>query len=128
VTLLQRKSGKLGRNLGKTTGWIHRAALAMKEVEMVGGVNYERITPQGLWVTYGETRRDGQLIKIEKPDDAQLGLGLEKGPTDVPKDKAAEMLRQLSIAESVIRLLIQAYRDQFAADINESLIVELYSR
>ncbi|MFN7757877.1 MAG: FAD-dependent oxidoreductase [Betaproteobacteria bacterium] len=65
VTLLQRKSGKLGRNLGKTTGWIHRAALAMKEVEMVGGVNYERITPQGLWVTYGETRRDGQLIECD---------------------------------------------------------------
>jgi 2,4-dienoyl-CoA reductase (NADPH2) len=65
VTLLQRKSGKLGRNLGKTTGWIHRAALAMKEVEMVGGVNYERITPQGLWVTYGEARRDGQLIECD---------------------------------------------------------------
>jgi 2,4-dienoyl-CoA reductase (NADPH2) len=65
VTLLQRKSGKLGKGLGKTTGWIHRAALQMKKVEMIGGVNYERITPQGLFVTYGEKHADGQLIECD---------------------------------------------------------------
>lgn len=65
ITLLQRKSGKLGAKLGKTTGWIHRASLAMKKVEMIGGVNYERITPQGLFVTYGEARKDGQLIECD---------------------------------------------------------------
>src|SRR5690606_12742953 len=41
VILLQRKPAPLGRNLGKTTGWIHRAALKMKNVHMLGGVNYE---------------------------------------------------------------------------------------
>ena len=65
VTLLQRKAGKLGKGLGKTTGWIHRAALQMKQVEMIGDVNYERITPQGLFVTYGDKRRDGQLIECD---------------------------------------------------------------
>jgi 2,4-dienoyl-CoA reductase (NADPH2) len=65
VTLLQRKAGKLGKGLGKTTGWIHRAALQMKRVEMIGGVNYERIGPQGLFVTYGEKRLDGQLIECD---------------------------------------------------------------
>jgi len=65
VTLLQRKAGKLGKGLGKTTGWIHRAALQMKRVEMIGGVNYERIGPQGLFVTYGEKRQDGQLIECD---------------------------------------------------------------
>ncbi len=65
ITLLQRKAGKLGKGLGKTTGWIHRAALQMKQVEMIGGVNYERITPQGLFVTYGEQRKDGQLIECD---------------------------------------------------------------
>ena len=65
VTLLQRKAGKLGKGLGKTTGWIHRAALQMKQVEMIGGVNYERITPQGLFVTYGEKRQDGRLIECD---------------------------------------------------------------
>ena len=65
VTLLQRKAGKLGKGLGKTTGWIHRAALQMKQVEMIGGVNYERIMPGGLFVTYGEERKDGQLIECD---------------------------------------------------------------
>ncbi len=65
ITLLQRKKGKLGAGLGKTTGWIHRAALKMKNVEMVGGVNYERITPEGLWVSYGEGREDLQLIEVD---------------------------------------------------------------
>jgi len=65
VTLLQRKAGKLGKGLGKTTGWIHRAALLMKNVEMIGGVNYERITPEGIVVSYGEQRRDGQLIECD---------------------------------------------------------------
>jgi 2,4-dienoyl-CoA reductase (NADPH2) len=65
VTLLQRKAGKLGKGLGKTTGWIHRASLAMKQVEMLGGVNYERITPEGLFVTFGEQRRDGTLIECD---------------------------------------------------------------
>jgi len=65
VTLLQRKAGKPGKTLGKTTGWIHRAALQMKQVEMLGGVNYERITPQGLFVTYGDKRSDGQLIECD---------------------------------------------------------------
>jgi 2,4-dienoyl-CoA reductase (NADPH2) len=65
VTLLQRKAGKLGKGLGKTTGWIHRAALQMKQVEMIGGVNYERITPQGLFITYGEKHSDGQFIECD---------------------------------------------------------------
>jgi 2,4-dienoyl-CoA reductase (NADPH2) len=48
VTMLQRKPERLGKRLGKTTGWIHRAALAMKEVEMRPGVAYARVVPEGL--------------------------------------------------------------------------------
>ena len=51
VTLLQRKAEKLGKRLGKTTGWVHRAGLQMHAVEMLGGVSYERIDAQGLHVT-----------------------------------------------------------------------------
>jgi len=65
ITLLQRKPGKLGGGLGKTTGWIHRAALKMKQVEMLSGVNYEAITAEGLWVSYGEKRADTQLIAVD---------------------------------------------------------------
>ena len=65
VTLLQRKKGKLGDGLGKTTGWIHRATLKMKEVQMVGGVNYERIADEGLLVSYGEQRADPTWIACD---------------------------------------------------------------
>ena len=34
----------------------------MKHVEMIGGVNYERITPEGLFITYGEKHSEGQFI------------------------------------------------------------------
>jgi 2,4-dienoyl-CoA reductase (NADPH2) len=50
VTLCQRRPGKPGRTLGRTTGWIHRAALAMKGVEMLSGLAYERIDADGLHV------------------------------------------------------------------------------
>ena len=61
VTLVQRRKGKHGKDLGKTTGWIHRAALAMKEVRLVGGARYERIDETGLHLT-GE---DGAPIHVE---------------------------------------------------------------
>jgi 2,4-dienoyl-CoA reductase (NADPH2) len=51
VWLLQRTPGNLGKRLNKTTGWVHRAALKMKGVKMLGGVNYERIDDAGLHVT-----------------------------------------------------------------------------
>lgn len=65
VTLLQRKAEKLGRRLGKTTGWIHRMSLQRKEVEMIGGVHYERIDADGLHVTFGPERRDPRLIEAD---------------------------------------------------------------
>jgi len=51
VHLLQRKPGRPGAGLGKTTGWIHRAALKMKRVEMLGGVQYLGIDDAGLHTT-----------------------------------------------------------------------------
>ena len=65
VTLLQRKKGKLGAGLGKTTGWIHRTTLKMKQVQMVSGVNYERIADEGLLVSYGDKREDPTWIACD---------------------------------------------------------------
>ena len=65
VTLLQRKPGKHGANLGKTTGWIHRATLKMKNVRMIGGVNYERVSDQGLLISYGENRTDPTWLEVD---------------------------------------------------------------
>jgi 2,4-dienoyl-CoA reductase (NADPH2) len=65
VVLLQRKAKALGKSLGKTTGWIHRAALKMKGVEMMGGVNYERIDDAGLHVSFGEARENPTVIACD---------------------------------------------------------------
>ncbi len=65
VTLLQRKAQKLGKGLGKTTGWIHRATLKMKGVDMIGGVNYEKITPEGLHISTGEARENPRLLEVD---------------------------------------------------------------
>ena len=72
VTLIQRKAEKHGKRLGKTTGWIHRAALKMKNVEFVGGVNYEKIDDAGLHVSFGEARETPTLIEV---DDVVLCAG-----------------------------------------------------
>jgi 2,4-dienoyl-CoA reductase (NADPH2) len=50
VYLLQRKKEKMGKRLGKTTGWIHRSSLKHKKVKMIPGVSYERIDDQGLHI------------------------------------------------------------------------------
>lgn len=65
VWLLQRKPEKPGRSLGKTTGWIHRAALAAKGVRMIGGVNYERIDEKGLHITHGPERKEAELLAVD---------------------------------------------------------------
>jgi len=51
VFLLQRKTSKVGAGLGKTTGWIHRSSLKKKNVEMLSGVQYDKVDDAGLWVT-----------------------------------------------------------------------------
>jgi 2,4-dienoyl-CoA reductase (NADPH2) len=65
VTLLQRKAEKPGKRLGKTTGWIHRASLMMKDVQMKAGVNYERIDAEGLHISYGEARERPEVIACD---------------------------------------------------------------
>jgi 2,4-dienoyl-CoA reductase (NADPH2) len=65
ITLLQRKTGKLGAKLGKTTGWIHRAILKMNNVQMIADVNYERIGDEGLLVSYGDKRENPTWIDVD---------------------------------------------------------------
>ncbi|MGV6801121.1 MAG: oxidoreductase [bacterium] len=65
VYLLQRKETKHGATLGKTTGWIHRATLRMKKVEMLGDVHYEEIGDQGLKITHGEARENAEWLNVD---------------------------------------------------------------
>ena len=48
VYLLQRKAGKPGAGLAKTTGWIHRISLTKRGVRMIPSCEYHKIDDQGL--------------------------------------------------------------------------------
>ncbi len=50
IFLLQRKQEKMGKHLGKTTGWIHRTELKRKQVKMMAGVSYQKIDDAGLHI------------------------------------------------------------------------------
>jgi len=62
IWLLQRKPGKPGKTLGKTTGWIHRLSLRKRGVHMLGNVSYECIDDRGLHISI-----DGkeQLLEVD---------------------------------------------------------------
>ncbi|UJC79462.1 NADPH-dependent 2,4-dienoyl-CoA reductase [Rhodococcus erythropolis] len=65
VYLLQRKPGRIGAGLAKTTGWVHRAALKNKGVHELSGVNYERIDDSGLHITFGEKHEKPRLLEVD---------------------------------------------------------------
>ncbi|MFI2606549.1 FAD-dependent oxidoreductase [Kitasatospora sp. NPDC018619] len=90
VHLLQRKAGKVGAGLGKTTGWIHRTELKHRGVAMVPGVTYERIDDAGLHLTVdGEPR----LLPV---DTVVLCTGQE------PRRELYEALRERGLAVHLI--------------------------
>ncbi|MFZ2165973.1 MAG: FAD-dependent oxidoreductase, partial [Propionibacteriaceae bacterium] len=60
VHLVQRRTSPIGAGLGRTTGWIHRAVLAQRGVNLVRGATYERIDDAGLHLTV-----DGQPLTLE---------------------------------------------------------------
>jgi 2,4-dienoyl-CoA reductase (NADPH2) len=62
ITLLQRKTSKVGKGLGKTSGWVHRANLVKHGVTMVPGASYKAINDKGLLI---EVNGIEQLIEVD---------------------------------------------------------------
>ncbi len=57
VFLVQRKTTMIGKDLGKTSGWAHRAVLKQSGVEQISGASYDKIDEAGLHLTVdGEPR------------------------------------------------------------------------
>ena len=102
IYLLQRKTSKVGAGLGKTTGWIHRASLKKKGVEMIAGVNYLRVDDNGLWIEIaGEERclnvdnvvicAGQEPLRALVPDLAQKGIKAHLiGGADVAAERDAK--------------------------------------
>ncbi|MDP9565521.1 UNVERIFIED_ORG: 2,4-dienoyl-CoA reductase (NADPH2) [Kosakonia oryzae] len=82
IVMLQRKAGKPGENLGKTTGWIHRATLLSRGVKMIPSVSYQKIDDAGLHLLVGG---EPQLLAV---DNIVICAGQE------PKRELAEPLRE----------------------------------
>lgn len=62
IYLLQRKASKVGKGLGKTSGWVHRSSLMQKGVKMMPGVSYEKIDDLGLHIKIDE---EPQLLEVD---------------------------------------------------------------
>lgn len=80
VYLLQRKASKVGNDLGKTTGWIHRAGLQKKGVNMMPGCEYVKIDDAGLHIRIDTEERildvDNIIICAGQDSLTELSEGL----------------------------------------------------
>mmetsp|Transcript_21227 Transcript_21227/g.42062 ORF Transcript_21227/g.42062 Transcript_21227/m.42062 type:complete len:814 (+) Transcript_21227:414-2855(+) len=68
IILMQRKKGKLGAGLGKTTGWIHRSTLVRSgAVEMITEVSYDMIDDNGhLHITVGsDDKKKNRVLEVD---------------------------------------------------------------
>ncbi|MCW8399720.1 NADPH-dependent 2,4-dienoyl-CoA reductase [Legionella sp. PATHC038] len=95
VYLLQRKKEKMGKRLGKTTGWIHRASLKHKQVKMISGVQYDAIDDEGLHVCINE---QSQILPV---DTVVICAG---------QVELAELFAPLKEAGKVVHLVGGAYK------------------
>ena len=82
IFLCQRKAEGLGKNLGKTTGWIHRLGLIKRGIKMLAGCAYQRIDDQGLHLLVGDEPRvlevDNVVICAGQEPLRELSEGLQK--------------------------------------------------
>jgi 2,4-dienoyl-CoA reductase (NADPH2) len=96
IWLLQRKTGKPGRRLGKTTGWAHRLGLQRRGVHMLAGVEYLGVEADGLRI-----RVDGQERLLEV-DHVVVCAGQE------PLNTLAGELEQSGIAVTLVGGALEA--------------------
>lgn len=89
VVMLQRKPTRMGRSLGKTTGWVHRATVAMGGTEQIVGVTYEKIDSEGLHITVPVEDPQVTLKKIK-----QVKSGTFEGRT-LDRAEKQELLEQI---------------------------------
>ena len=81
IWLLQRKPTPPGRDLGKTTGWVHRLALKRRGVRMLAGVAYGAIDDRGFQIMQGAESRllevDNVVICAGQEPQRELADGIQ---------------------------------------------------
>ena len=105
VYLLQRKDEKLGKRLGKTSGWVHRASLIDKQVQMIGNVSYERIDDDGLHLTVGDEPKtlqvDHVVVCTGQEPLRELQADLETGGATVHLIGGADVAAELDAKRAI---------------------------
>jgi 2,4-dienoyl-CoA reductase (NADPH2) len=105
VYLLQRKAGKMGESLGKSTGWIHRLTLKQRNVTMINAVTYRKIDDDGLHITL---KGKPQIIEVDtivicagQEPNRDLKDGLEKAGMPVHLIGGAELSVELDAKRAI---------------------------
>ncbi|KXJ49058.1 MAG: NADPH-dependent 2,4-dienoyl-CoA reductase [Cycloclasticus sp. Phe_18] len=105
VTLLQRKAGKFGRSLGKTTSWIHQAELHKRGVKLLGDLRYLKIDDAGLHIEKdGETQllaADSIIICAGQESRDELAEPLNNLATSVYRIGGVKEVRELDAAQAI---------------------------
>ena len=105
ITLLQRKTSKVGKGLGKTSGWVHRANLVKHGVNMVPGVTYKSISDAGLLIEVNDTEQllevDNVIICAGQESNRDLQQALEKGGVNVHLIGGANVAAELDAKRAI---------------------------
>jgi 2,4-dienoyl-CoA reductase (NADPH2) len=105
ITLLQRKATKVGKGLGKTSGWVHRANLVKHGVKMVPGVSYKSVTDEGLTIEVnGEEKLldvDNIIICAGQESNRDLQQALENGGLTVHLIGGANVASELDAKRAI---------------------------
>ena len=100
----------MGRRLGKSTGWVHRAIMKQNRVRQISGVRYERIDEQGIYIEVGGVTElvvaDTIVICAGQEVRAELAAGLTASGVDLyvigGANRAAELDAERAISEGML--------------------------
>jgi 2,4-dienoyl-CoA reductase (NADPH2) len=105
ITLLQRKATKVGKDLGKTSGWVHRANLIKHGVKMLPGVSYKSITDNGLLIEIDGKEQllavDNVIICAGQESNRELQQALESGGMGVHLIGGANVATELDAKRAI---------------------------
>ncbi len=77
VTVLQRSSDKIGKRLGKTTGWAHIQSLKSHGVKLLPGAVYQKIDDSGLHLRVALNKGDDPQETVLDVDNIIIAAGQE---------------------------------------------------
>lgn len=105
IYMLQRKPGKQGKTLGKTTGWVHRASVKGKGIKQFSGVRYQFIDEAGLHVSIIDNASSNKLRSNKPAIEKKICLSVDNIVLCTGQESVAELrapLEELGIKVYVV--------------------------